>query len=471
MISKVTLGNLPTGVPGLDTLLGGGIPRYSFVLINGAPGSGKTSLAHQIMFFNASAGRRALFFTVLGEPPLKMLRYQQQYSYFDIDKIGTAIKYVSLTDDLGKSGLDGVLERILTEVDGFRPELVFIDSFKSIVQAVRKEEQGRASLQHFVQRLSIHAATWQTTTFLLGEYSQAHRDDNPIFTIADGVIHLCQESDDNAVIRKVRVVKMRGAQHMMGMHSLRIAGDGLHVYPRLLQAGTATGPHAGTPMARLSTGCRELDAMLGGGIPEGYSILLAGLPGCGKTMLATAFLAAGSAAAERGLIASFEHIVSVNPNPLLQELLDAGSVSTLYPLALDMSIEEFVMQLESAVERTGARRVVIDSLNALELVLAPQYRKNFHESLFRLLSCLRLRGVTILMTRNVPDVTSHALGPGSFIVDGIITMHYVETDRRLIKLISVPKLRGSSHGDEVRSYRVHARGIAIDVPDPGALPD
>ena len=100
MTDKVSLGKLSTGVPGLDMLLGGGLSEFSFNLIAGAPGCGKTTLAHQIMFSLANADRRALFFTVLGEPPLKMLRYQQQYSFFQFDKVGTAIRYVNLADDL-----------------------------------------------------------------------------------------------------------------------------------------------------------------------------------------------------------------------------------------------------------------------------------------------------------------------------------------------------------------------------------
>jgi circadian clock protein KaiC len=113
MSGKVALLKLSTGVPGLDTLLGGGLSEFSFNLIAGAPGSGKTTLAHQIMFARASAERPALFFTVLGEPPLKMLRYQQQYSFFDIDRVGTCIRYVNLAEDLRSGDFSGVLDRML----------------------------------------------------------------------------------------------------------------------------------------------------------------------------------------------------------------------------------------------------------------------------------------------------------------------------------------------------------------------
>lgn len=476
MSNKVILEKLPTGVPGLDTLLGGGISKYSFVVLMGMPGSGKTTLAHQIMFSLVNPQRKALFFTVMGEPPLKMLRYQQQYSFFDLAKVGSSIRYVNLADDLQKHGFDGVLERILDEVEGFQPELIFVDSFKSVVQSGREHLQDTATLQYFVQQLGIQLSSWQATTFLIGEYADASQEENPIFTVADGVIELMQEIDQNAMLRKVRIVKMRGAHHMTGLHSFRMTGDGLHVYPRLLRRGDAGGAQSAAGNAvrqRLSTGSAELDDMLGGGIPSGYSVTIAGPPGAGKTVLATSFLLAGEAAGERGIIASFEYAFSSAQNRILQRLIDTGNVASLALTSLDLSIEEFVTELTDAVDRTGARRIVIDSLSALELVLAPQFRVNFQECLFRMLTNLNARGVTVLMIRSLTDLVSPSLSPGSFLVDGIISMRYAEIDHELVKLISCPKLRGSPHSSDVRTFVTREHGIEIgglvQESNPGSL--
>ncbi|SNS93511.1 circadian clock protein KaiC [Noviherbaspirillum humi] len=418
------------------------------------------------MFANAAQEKKAIFFTVMGEPPLKMLRYQQQYSFFDGARVGGNIKYINLADDLQNNGFEGVLERIMTEVERFQPEFIFVDSFKSVVQATRKDDLSRAHLQYFVQRLGVQLATWQATTFLLGEYPDANHDENPIFTVADCMIHLCQEMDQNAVVRKIRVVKMRGSHHMTGLHSMRITQDGVQVYPRqLASADTNVVADAGrATLARLSTGCLELDKMLGGGLPAGYSVVLAGLPGCGKTMLATSFLASGATTGNIGIIASFEHILSSAPNARLQALLEAGTVTAVHNTTLDLSIEEFMTKLLNEVNRTGAKRIVIDSLNALELVLAPQFRANFQESLFRMLSSLYVKGVTTVMIRNVAETPIQGLGPGAFMVDGIIYMNYEETNGKLVKLISVPKLRGSSHSNDVRPYVVTENGIEMVPP-------
>ena len=160
MNDKVALGLLKTGVPGLDTLLGGGLPEFSFNLVAGPPGSGTTTLAHQIMFALATGERRALFFTVLGEPPLKMLRYQQQFSFFDMSKVGPAIRYVNLGENLRTGDFSGVLERIMAEVEAFQPSLVFVDSFRSVVQTAKGGNEGVADLQFFIQELGTRMTTW-----------------------------------------------------------------------------------------------------------------------------------------------------------------------------------------------------------------------------------------------------------------------------------------------------------------------
>src|SRR5450432_2534482 len=126
------INRLTTGVPGLDEILGGGLPEFSFNLVAGPPGSGKTTLAHQIMFALATPERPALYFTVLGEPPLKMLRYQQQFDYFDQAAVDHAVHFLNLSDDAMVGNLDQVLERIVKEVETRRPGLVFVDSFRSV---------------------------------------------------------------------------------------------------------------------------------------------------------------------------------------------------------------------------------------------------------------------------------------------------------------------------------------------------
>nr|GFA75874.1 hypothetical protein [Tanacetum cinerariifolium] len=266
MSTKVTINRLATGVPGFDEILGGGLPEFSFNLIAGPPGCGKTTLAHQMMFALATPERPAIFFTVLGEPPLKMLRYQQQFSFFDEDAVNRSIRYVNLADDTLAGDLDEVLRRIVSEVETHAPALVFVDSFRSVVLASETECNPNNNLPQFVQQLGMLMTTWHATTFLLGEYFN-ELDSNPIFTVADGLIWLRQSVQRNSMVRKMEIMKMRGQPTLPGLHTFRIGNSGVTVYPPAPVAVQAFSEQLHVSAhPRLKMGIPRLDEMLGGGL-------------------------------------------------------------------------------------------------------------------------------------------------------------------------------------------------------------
>jgi len=465
MNDKVALGLQATGVPGLDTLLGGGLSEFSFNVIAGAPGSGKTTLAHQIMFALANPQRKALFFTVLGEPPLKMLRYQQQYSFFDIDKIDDSIRYINLAENLRTGDFSGVLERITKEVETFAPGLVFVDSFRSVIQTAKSGNEGVADLQHFVQELGTRMTSWQAMTFLIGEYSHVETEANPVMTVADGLFSLTQNVDQNSTIRKIRIVKMRGQAHLQGAHTFRINGDGLHIYPRLLPSLIDAAVVPDQQPQRIPMGIAELDVMLHGGLPRGHAALVVGPSGSGKTILGTAFLAEGVRQGENGVVVSFEKGPSRLRNAVLARMVKAGEVAVIESRSLDLSVEEILDDLVQAVHRTQAKRVLIDSLSEFGLYLAPEFRQDFRASVFRVLASLASLGVTVVVTMGLEDRFTDlrfSQSDSSFLVDAIIAMRYVETGGRLMKMISVVKVRGSDHSNDLRHYRISDQGIEIE---------
>jgi len=468
MTDKVRLGLLATGVPGLDVLLGGGLTEYSFTLIAGAPGSGKTTLAHQIMFALAGPERRALFFTVLGEPPLKMLRYQQQFAFFDMAKVGRDIRYVNLADDLRAGHFHGVLERIMREVEDFGPGLVFVDSFRSVMQSARSGNEGLSDLQQFIQELGSRMATWQATTFLIGEYSQADVEANPIITVADGMITLIQASEDNSMLRKIRINKMRGQAHMTGSHTMRITDDGIRVYPRVLPPladdRLAGGPVDRNPR-RIPTGTAGLDELLHGGLPQGHTMLVSGPTGIGKTILGTRFLQAGADLGEKGVALYFEKGTARLRNAELAELSQSGRVEVVESRSLSLSVEELLDALMSAIERTGATRVVIDSLSEIELYLAPEVRADLRLAVFRTLTALAKRGVTALVTVGMEDdYMGLRFSPSalSFLTDAVVSLRFAEIEGELRKVMTVVKVRGCDHSNDLREYRITDAGIEVD---------
>jgi len=233
----VTIRRLPTGVRGLDEILGGGIPELSFNIIAGTPGCGKTTLAHQIVFANATTRRPALYFTVLGEPALKMLRYQQQYSFFDEARLGGAIRFINLSEVVLTKDLGAVLAEIVAQVTAINPGIVVVDSFRT---AVRKATAGASEeeMQTFIQQLAQFLTSWEATTFLVGEYVPEEMRDNPVFTVADGLFWLSQVAERNSVGRKLQIFKVRGQASLPGLHTIRITDDGLQAFPRTLGLGT-----------------------------------------------------------------------------------------------------------------------------------------------------------------------------------------------------------------------------------------
>lgn len=467
---KVDIRKIPTGVRGLDDILGGGIPEYSFNIIAGTPGCGKTTLAHQIVFANATVKKPTLYFTVLGEPAMKMLRYQQQYSFFDETKLGSAIRFINLADVVMEKDLNAVFAEIAKQVADLGPSLVVVDSFRTVV---RKVMSGTSELemQGFIQRLAQFLTSWEATTFLVGEYAPEEVRDNPVFTIADGLIWLSQVPERNSVVRKLQVMKLRGQESVPGLHTIRISEQGLQAFSRTLGLAGRKAPHRGR--RRLSMGIPELDTMLGGGLLEGDSLLIAGPSGTGKSALATQFIAEGLRQGEPGIIAVFEE----RPNGYteraagfgldLRKPQKQGTLEILYLRPLDLSVDETMQELLEAIQRVGAKRLAIDSLVGFEMALAPGFRADFRESLYRMIGALTGAGITILSTVEVEDTftampfSHYAI---SFLTDDIIRLRYVEIDGQLRKVLVVVKMRGGNHSKDIREYVITDKGVVVIGP-------
>jgi circadian clock protein KaiC len=412
--SKVQINKLSSGVPGLDDILGGGFPEFSFNIIAGAPGSGKTTLAHQFVFANATEERPALYFTVLGEPALKMLRYQQQYTFFDVTKLNSAIRFINLSQDLIEGGLQSVLAEITKQVQATNAGIVVVDSFRTVL---RREHHGdrEVEVQTFVQKLALLLTSWEATTFLIGEYAEAELQDNPVFTVADGLFWLYQQVERNSVVRKLQVMKLRGQMSVPGMHTFRITNAGLQAFSRTL--GLTGRKKNASDRKRLSTGIADLDA---------------------------------------GRASSFGLDLDTS--------LNDGSLEIIYLRPLDLSVDEMMQELIDAVQRTGAKRLVLDSLAGFEMALAPGFRTDFRESLYRMIFALTGIGITILSTLEMEEEFDKLLFSSysiSFLTDDIIRFRYVEIDGQLRKIMMVLKMRGGPHSNDIREYKIASHGIVI----------
>ncbi len=465
--NRVKINKLPSGVSGLDEILGGGFPEFSFNIVAGAPGCGKTTLAHQVVFENATPERPALYFTVLGEPALKMLRYQQQYTFFDPEKLNSSVRFVNLSQELIEHGLKGVLNEISRQVQASDAGIVVVDSFRTVLRTEHHGDQ-KVEVQTFVQELALLLTSWEATTFLIGEYSESELMDNPVFTVCDGLFWLYQQVERNSVVRKLQVMKLRGQMSVPGMHTFRITSAGLQAFSRTLGL---TGEKKKAPeRRRLSTGVAALDEMMGGGVPEGDSLLIAGSSGTGKSLLATQFIAAGLREGEPGIVAVFEERPDEYAGRAssfgldLETSMKEGLLEIIYLRPLDLSVDEMMQELIDAVQRTGATRLVLDSLAGFEMALAPGFRADFRESLYRMIFALTGVGITILSTLEMEETfeklafSSYMI---SFLTDDILRLRYVEIDGQLRKIMMVLKMRGGAHSNDIREYDISSEGIVL----------
>ncbi|MBI5549693.1 MAG: AAA family ATPase [Deltaproteobacteria bacterium] len=465
-VSRLAISGLSTGVQGLDAVLGGSLPDFSFNLLVGEPGTGKTTLAHQILFKNATEERPGLYFSVLGEPPIKMLRYQQQFEFFDQSKVGRAVHFVNLSEAALTRRVEAVLDAVVAETERLRPGLVVVDSFRTVTPVAG--EAPASELQDFTHRLALFLASREATTFLVGEYSEQEPPDNPLFTVADGILWLTNALHRHSSVRKLRVAKMRGRAPLSGAHTFRISSQGLQVFPR---AGVL--PAAGmrrVESTRASTGVAALDAMMSGGIPRGDLVLVSGPSGSGKTALSTQFIGAGGARGEPGVIAAFEEHPDVYLDRAkglgddLRGMTERGLLEVIYLRPLDLSVDETLYEIHRAVKEKGARRLVIDSLSGFEISLAAPFREDFRESLYRLVGALTATGVTILLTAEVAeDFTSLEISPQvvSFLTDVIIVQRYIELEGHLRRMMTVVKMRNSEHSSELRLYELGPHGVTL----------
>jgi circadian clock protein KaiC len=396
-----------------------------------------------------------------------MLRYQQQYTFFDHTKLPNSIRFINLSQVVLEKDLGGVLDEITREVERANPAVVVVDSFRTMVRRL-PGSSGEMDMQSFIQRLALFLASWQATTFLIGEYSEDELRDNPIFTVADGLFWLRQSTERNSVVRKLQIIKLRGQAPVPGLHTFRITNDGLQAFSRTF--GLVGHKRKEPGARRLSIGVPELDKMLDGGIPEGDSVLITGPSGTGKSVLATQFIAEGIQQGEPGIITVFEerpqaYTKRANSFGLdLETPQQEGKLLILYLRPLDLSVDETMHSILEAVKRIGARRLVIDSLAGFEMALSPGFREDFRESLYRMIFALTGIGVTILSTVEVDEsftefpFSTYSI---SFLTDDIIRLRYVSIGDELRKMMVVIKMRGGNHSRQVREYEINSEGIVI----------
>jgi circadian clock protein KaiC len=458
---------LASGHRRLDQILDGGLPANGINLIIGTPGSGKTILSQQYIFHGATLERPALYLSTVSEPFDKIIRYGQSLTFFEPAAVGRRVIYEDLGGVLGDEGLAGVLRRIDALMKEHRPGLVVIDSFKALHPFAADEGGFRRFLHDLAGRLTAVAAS----AFWVGEYSADQALDAAEFAVADAIIALSVKRVGEREHRVLRVLKLRGSSFATGDHSYRITGAGLDVFPRLAdQLDPST--HA-LSTERVSTGVAALDELLADGYWAGASTLVCGPSGVGKTLMGLHFIFNGAALGQPGIIATLQE----SRTQLARIVrgfgweLDADRVHVMDRTPVDIYIDEWVYELVDLAERSGARRVLIDSL--ADLSIAAGDARRFREWMYSLTRRFARAGISLMMTLEVPElfeVVRISEQGMSHLSDNVLLLQYVRDAGRLQRALTVLKTRASRHDPVIRPYEITREGITlVNGPGPAAL--
>ena len=450
---------LSSGHEPLDSVLGGGLPANAISLIMGRPGSGKTILAQQYVFRNATAERPVIYFATVSEPLEKIVRFGQSLEFFDRTAIGRSVFYEDLGKQVSNHGLTGVTEQITTAIKERRPGLIVIDSFK----ALHAFADDHAEFRRFLHELSGRLGAFPAASLWVGEYEDAEIGSVPEFAVADAILDLTTARSGERDIRFLEVRKLRGSGFRSGLHAYRLTAGGMHLFPRLADA--PIDEEYPLSSVRASSGIPALDEMLEDGYWPGASTLIAGPSGSGKTLLGLHFIFNGARQGEPGIIATLQE------NETQLERVAGGfgwsvnepNVEVMYRSPVDIHIDEWAYELLQAVKRTGARRILIDSVTDLRVAASDPIR--FREFCYSLVQRFARQGVSIVMTFEIPDLfgaerlSDDAVSPLS---DNVVMLSYLRDEGLIKRTISVIKTRASQHDPAIRKFRIGRDGIALE---------
>jgi circadian clock protein KaiC len=456
---------VPTGIKGLDELLSGGFAPGSCNLVEGVPGTGKTTVGIQFIQAGALSGEPGIIVT-FEEFPQQMqqdalnlgwdLRKLEEDNLLRIMCTSPQV-FIEQLQEVG-----GMLDTTMAEIDAKR---ILLDSVSHLAQI----GSSPADLRHLVYGMFNGLRRARVTSVITKELEHVDSREVPFEEyLADCVVRLHYDSESDGHRRRyVEVLKSRGAPHLAGKHMFDLTDRGVLIYPRGRPAPRA---HVAWEqgLCRTPTGVQGLDDMLSGGLLCGFCTLVAGSAGVGKTTLALQFICQGAAAGEPGIYVTFEE----SPSKLtelargyglsLGDLVANGSVTVVPQSPLDVREEKLIHDLTELIQRTGARRVVVDSITDLEMAQAQG--TGLREAVYSLVDALETAGVTSILVAEVPEVFGQTQITGehiSVIVDGIILLKYVEMEGEIHRAVSVLKMRGSDHDKGIRQFTISRHGMRV----------
>jgi circadian clock protein KaiC len=456
------MGRLQTGIADLDLIFGGGLEPGSLVIIAGAPGTGKTILAQQICFANATPEHKALYYTTLSEPHSKLVRHLEPFEFFKSAELGRSVDFIhlgELVQEAGTEGLEPVVSEVVRKCFETKPAVVVIDSAKALRDFVSDHEL-RAALYGLASRV----AHTDAILLLVGEYTPREIEGGVEFSLADGIVQLAYEPHEPVDRRWLRVVKLRGGDHLVGKHSFRIRQKGFEVFPRLeTLAPNGTVDAEG----RVASGVPRLDDLMGGGMSAGQATVVLGPSGAGKTIFGLRFAVQGLEAGGRCLYVSFQETADQLVKKAasfgwnIADAWKSGQLAIHYVPVGELDLDAIAAAVRRELTKGSLRRVVIDSL--AELVFAAREADRFPAYSRSLVGWIRAAGASVVITSETTTLgpMTEPIGGLSFLFHNVIMLRYLEIGSELRRALNIIKMRTSNHDKGVFEYAIDKHGLTI----------
>jgi circadian clock protein KaiC len=452
---------LETGIPGLDTILSGGLLQGGLYLVEGHAGTGKTILGFQCGLTYARRGDRVVVLTLLSESHGRLIDHLRGFDFFDGAVIARSFLLLS-GYGAAKEGLTPLLHLLAQTLMQEKPRLLVIDGFSGL-SAFAQGEQGYAD---FLLELSALVGAAGCTALLLstrGGPTQQVQE-----ALVDGIVELSTTPFAVRRIREVEVHKFRGADPIPGRHAFQISTSGIHVYPRFEAVSTRRTPTTRVSHTKLGFGLAPLDEMLGGGLIEGSTTSLLGAPGVGKTSLALKFLEEGLRRGDRALYLGFYEqpgrllAKSAGIGMRLDSFVDSAELLIDWRAPLEVLLDEVVERLLELMEQHQPKRLVLDGIAGLrDATVNTERNQPFTAAL---LHELKARHVTTLITEELPlflEGMSSKPSISAAFVENIVYLRYVEERTTVCRVLSLIKVRDGDHDPGIRSFSVSSKGFVV----------
>lgn len=455
---------IKTGCVGLDEILYGGIPANTITVLMGAPGTGKTIMAEEIAFYNATEEKPALYLTTLSEPLEKFIFHGQHYAFFDTAKVGKSVIYEDLGLIVRNAGIEKLADIVTDMIIKYKPAFLFIDSFKALNELIQSTHERRT----VIYDLATVLTAYRCTSFLIGEYSPEMTTDLPEFAVADVVLFLRKHTTNVREQRFLRVEKLRGSDSIPGMHAFSITSEGIQMYPRLLSPRVP--PNYQPKIERVHSGIISLDEMIDKGFWRGSTTLIAGPSGSGKTILSLHFIREGTLRGEPGLYVGFQENPSQMARIMLNlgwnatELLESGNFEFMYQSPVEMQLDGVASEIFQRVRAGKVRRVVIDALGDLERRSID--RQRFADFIYALTQWFAVENVTCMMTIEMSELFEvHHISDQeiSNLSDNLVLLGFTPGSQ-MKRMIRIIKTRGSHHDNRQYELEISDKGVAVKKP-------